>query len=442
MLELSTTTSESPVSTTSDDLSRPTVVFLAYREGLGPIFNSVYVTPAERLLADGFDARVLTLSALGEWVRPAPRRRWKSLLDATSSYLPGRMHRLPCPPNRAQWAWSEGGMLRRWLAWTFGRDRRVILHCGGSRAAAYALDARRHLPELRVVYQCWGPEAAEHIFDNAVRGANVNVAAVQAEAARRDRLQSRAFVESDAIISISKSMSQWGIEEYSASDSRILEVPCFVDTARFRPDEQMRSSVRRELGAQDRFIVVYVGSMFQWQFPNGCFDVLRSVQKRHPNALFLSITTSPDTMRRRLQEQGFPESASHVLSVPFEQVPRYVAAGDLAILGRGVGEEPTLVNGISSPVKFGEYLASGVPVVLSEGIGDFSSLAHEMNLGVVLPHQATSEMIHHRVLEFLENEERDSEELRRRCRNVAVENLALNVHIPRLTKLYRELAQS
>ncbi|MGE3314270.1 MAG: glycosyltransferase [Planctomycetaceae bacterium] len=418
------------------------MVFLAYREGLGPIFNSVYVTPAERLLADGFDARVLTMSALGEWIRPAARRRWKAVLDAASARLPGRMHRLPCPPNRAQWAWQEGEILRRWMTWTFGRDRRVILHCGGSRAAAYALDARQHLPKLRVVYQCWGPEAAEHIYDNTVRGANENVAPVRAEASRRDRLQSRAFVESDAVISISRSMSNWGIEEYGALESRILEVPCFVDTARFRPDEQLRASVRRELGAQDRFVVVYVGSMFRWQFPDGCFEIFRSVQKRYPNALFLAITTSPDAMRRRVHEQGIPESASHIVSVPFEEVPRYVLAGDLAILGRGIGEEPTLVNGLSSPVKFGEYLASGLPVVLSEGIGDFSSLAQEMNLGVVLPYKATPAIIRQLVLEFLEKQERNSLGLQQCCRDVAVENLALSAHIPRLAKLYRELART
>ena len=39
---------------------------------------------------------------------------------------------------------------------------------------------------------------------------------------------------------------------------------------------------------------------------------------------------------------------------------------------------------MSSPTKFGEYLAAGVPVVLTDCIGDYSRWAEEFRLGVVL----------------------------------------------------------
>jgi hypothetical protein len=42
------------------------------------------------------------------------------------------------------------------------------------------------------------------------------------------------------------------------------------------------------------------------------------------------------------------------------------------------------VNEVASPVKFGEYLASGLPVVMSAGIGDYSELVRRKKVGVIL----------------------------------------------------------
>src|SRR5206468_3305998 len=42
------------------------------------------------------------------------------------------------------------------------------------------------------------------------------------------------------------------------------------------------------------------------------------------------------------------------------------------------------VNEVSSPTKFAEYLAAGLPVVMTDHIGDFSALAASNSLGFVL----------------------------------------------------------
>jgi glycosyltransferase involved in cell wall biosynthesis len=293
------------------------------------------------------------------------------------------------------------------------------------------------LPNLKVVYQVWGPEAAEYIFANG--SSDRPEAGVSAEASRLDGLQRRAMREADAIVSISAAMTRWAVDEYEADPARIVEIPCFVDTDRFRPAPQHRSAVRRELGLGDRFTVVYAGSLFRWQFPDGCFDVLRAVRARIPDAHFLAVTTSPEAMRTRLAEHAFPEDATTVVSVPYEHVSRYLAAADLAILGRGLGEQPSLVNGISSPVKFSEYLACGVPVVLSEGIGDFSDAAREHELGVVIPCVAGSGVISRQVAEFLAQYRASAGSFRERCRAFACEHLAIDKHVERLGALYQEL---
>jgi glycosyltransferase involved in cell wall biosynthesis len=90
-----------------------------------------------------------------------------------------------------------------------------------------------------------------------------------------------------------------------------------------------------------------------------------------------------------------------------------------------------------SPVKNGEYLACGLPLVSTSGIGDYSDLVARMRVGVTVASVETLE---------LENAARNLEVLlaepglMTRCRRVARESLDLHkVLLPRYSDLYRRL---
>jgi len=53
----------------------------------------------------------------------------------------------------------------------------------------------------------------------------------------------------------------------------------------------------------------------------------------------------------------------------------------------------------SSPAKFAEYLNSGVPVIITGGVGDFSSLVHHRRLGEVIEKPAVSDRVIQAVLQ-------------------------------------------
>ncbi len=53
--------------------------------------------------------------------------------------------------------------------------------------------------------------------------------------------------------------------------------------------------------------------------------------------------------------------------------------GDIGLLPR----ENKVLNHVSSPTKFGEYLASGVPVVLSPNVMDAAQIVHKKGVGCV-----------------------------------------------------------
>ena len=56
-----------------------------------------------------------------------------------------------------------------------------------------------------------------------------------------------------------------------------------------------------------------------------------------------------------------------------------------------------LISSVSSPLKFGEYLAAGLPVLINEGIGDTEEIILKYKIGVIIRgknyYEALNEMI-------------------------------------------------
>ena len=94
--------------------------------------------------------------------------------------------------------------------------------------------------------------------------------------------------------------------------------------------------------------------------------------------LFLS---KEEANNKRMAER-FPGRVA-IRWVSAEEVPVYLAACDYGILIR----ENTVTNQVAAPTKFAEYLHSGLKVLISEHIGDYTDFVREHQCGVVVPLQ-------------------------------------------------------
>jgi hypothetical protein len=65
--------------------------------------------------------------------------------------------------------------------------------------------------------------------------------------------------------------------------------------------------------------------------------------------------------------------------VNHNKVPEYLIAADYGLLIR----EESITNKVASPVKFAEYLACGLKVIISENLGDYSEFIEKYNCGVL-----------------------------------------------------------
>lgn len=131
----------------------------------------------------------------------------------------------------------------------------------------------------------------------------------------------------------------------------------------FAYQPNLREEVRQELGLKDELMFVYAGSLG----PQYCIDEMLEIFSAYAEnhlAKFLILTGNTE-----FAEQNIPtELKAHVIlkSVPSEKVSFYLNGGDVAF---GLRKPTFSMQGVA-PIKLGEYLLCGLPVIASKGIGD------------------------------------------------------------------------
>lgn len=157
-------------------------------------------------------------------------------------------------------------------------------------------------------------------------------------------------------------------------------IPCCIDTDRFARDLS-REDARRTLGVEDRFVIVYVGSLGGWYLTDEMIEFFAVAKETLPNSFVLILTQRDrgkvsDLMKRR----GFSDSDFIVKTVEPSQLADELAAGDIAIsfIKRCYSKQS------SSPTKIGEYLACGLPIVANRGVGDIDLLIENNGVGVLI----------------------------------------------------------
>ena len=121
--------------------------------------------------------------------------------------------------------------------------------------------------------------------------------------------------------------------------------------------------------------------MAAWQCGSGTIR-LAQIRRAHSRVFFLLLVPKADHAKTRELMRGhdLPENVVLLTELPHDQVANVLQRAHAGLLLRR--SHP--VNRVASPTKFGEYLAAGVPVIMTEGIGDFSDLAAQRGVGIVL----------------------------------------------------------
>ncbi len=415
------------------------IVYLVYREVLSSVLSSQVLTPLEE--HRGFGPVLLgLLTPVGQLVRSQYRPALQQIADRCrqSGIVVGW---LPSPPTRLPWLWSDAFVLRQWISKRFQRDQPFIVRCRSAVMTGIALDALRDYPAARVVYDCRGAEVTETIqllgaADQSEAAWSPAIRQAVEQATQRER---RAVRDASGVTCVSQAMVDMLRANHPDQPvGKFHVIPCCPDVAAFRRVAHQRDVVRQELGFSDKFVVTYLGSLAWYQLPEASLRLFRLIQAIRPHAHFFAITTQPDTMRQLATQAGISSEDMTIRSVPARDVPRLLVASDLGLMLRDDSE----TNRVASPVKLGEYLAAGVPVVITPRLGDYSATVKKHGLGVEVDLTQDETPLTARLRDALLRTGVDASVVRSRCFHYAETELSWSGVLPRLADWYRELLDS
>ena len=196
-------------------------------------------------------------------------------------------------------------------------------------------------------------------------------------------MESRALQASDGIVTLTEKIWPEIKDWKGLRDRDVIHevVPCCADLDRFRFLQSERDRVRAELGLQDRFVLVYSGSIGGWYLTDKTADFFVALLKRKANAHFLWLTGGDKALIEKLMsDRGVNLNQFTIRNVQTAEVAGYLSAADLGI----AFYKPTFSRLATSPVKVSEYLACGLPVIVNAGVGDSDDFVAAHNVGAVV----------------------------------------------------------
>jgi hypothetical protein len=180
------------------------------------------------------------------------------------------------------------------------------------------------------------------------------------------------------------------LESLGIETEKLRTVPCTVDVDLFAYSGEMRMIIRNRFGINESDIVgIYAGryggiylEKEAAQLYKLAFDFFSS---------FRLILLVPESFHKGLikllGDFQIPMDRVNLFEVKHHDVSAYLSAGDFAF----ATIKPGPSRKYCSSVKIGEYWANGLPIILTEGVGDEDQLIRKNPRAGVLFHPATME---------------------------------------------------
>jgi len=162
----------------------------------------------------------------------------------------------------------------------------------------------------------------------------------------------------------------------------ISVIPCSVNHEEFKFDAAKRQHIRKNLNlSEDMTVGIYVGKFGGIYYDKPAFKFFKACANHISN--FFLLILSPDAKEQigaSLKQVNFPSARYFVDKVHHQLIPDYLSAADFAFCLHRSHK----FSRAFSPIKNGEYWANGLPIVISNDIGDDSDIMKEEGGGLIV----------------------------------------------------------
>ena len=304
-----------------------------------------------------------------------------------------------------------------------------LVHARSHIPARMALSLKRRFG-IKMIFDVRGLMADEYVDAGHWRQGSIPYRLTKAT-------ERRALAACDGIVTLTDRI--WPIiKEWDGLRDRSVVhevIPCCADLELFNFSEADRVRRRAELRLKDRLAIVYSGSIDGWYLTEQMADFFAELLKLRREAHLLWLTPiRHERIGSLMQERGIARDDYTVLAAAPRDVASYLSAGDagLAFI------KPCFSKLASSPTKYAEYLACGLPLIINAGIGDADSLISEEKVGALVCDFTEAEYA--KAARTIETLVRDRENTRRQTRRVAERLFDVRaVGVERYARLYESV---
>jgi glycosyltransferase involved in cell wall biosynthesis len=403
------------------------VLFLSYNGLLEPILPSQAVPYMEALAGKGFEFILFTyekgrdLERLGAEEIEKKRRELKER-GIDWRYL--KYHKNPPVLSTLFDLIAGAAQVRRIVK----EEGVSLVHIRGITPGMIVLLISRML-KTKLLFDMRGLLAEEYAAGGLWREDGARFKLVKSMESRMLRIADGVTVLTDKHLQLNR-----GLEELKDREVVMDVVPCCVDTDRFRPEARSSAELKKKLGLEGKMVLMYPGKIGTFYLMKEMLDFYKVMSEMVKESVFV-ILTNDDTLdvKRRARELGIGEERIIFLKgVDFSLMPDYMAMADAGLFFIN----PYKKIG-SSPIKMGEFLSSGVPVVINPGVGDTEELVDKNRAGVVVKEFKATD--YSSAVNALLALMKEGQTLKARCRQTAEDNLSLKHGVEKYLDVYNAL---
>lgn len=354
---------------------RPRVLFISYNSLIEPL-GLTQVVPYVRMLAADYSMCVLSFEkpvGSREQDARAPRLLESLLQECGAQWIRASYHKWPSlPATLFDIGIGICRAVREYLRGPF-----ALVHARGYVPGAVAWGLKRCLG-LPYIFDIRGLQAEEYVDAGHWDPRGVHFRLTK-------RVEQYILHNADGIVTLTEAVRPI-LQSFRGLQSRQAlppweVIPCCADLDHFRFRVQGRRRVRARLGVGDRPILVYAGSIGTWYLLDEMIEFYTVAHREWPGLFFLILVNgSSDNVVTTLRRHGVSDSDAAVGWAPVEELPDYLSAADAGI----AFIRPCLSKRSSSPTKYAEYLACGLPIVTNYGIGDAEAWIEPEGAGVLV----------------------------------------------------------
>lgn len=244
----------------------------------------------------------------------------------------------------------------------------------------------------------------------------------------------------DHVLVLSPYLKQLLIERFPGLglESKISVISTGVDCDQRFFSRTLRYETRKALDLKDKFVMIFIGNAYySWQSVFRTIEVFRVVKDRlASNAFLILLIRKQDhsIVQEFVADLDLASDDYLLRCVPPEEVTRYLNAADLGIIFR----HEHLMNRVASPGKFGDYLACGLPVLMTKGISNYSEMIDQTGYAIVLEDMDDDDEVLRGAKTFLEY----SIEQREEIYNWARKNVSVKAHADKYVEALRKAASA